>query len=253
MLAAAVALALAQMPAQPNPEPAWIAAAVANASRSETYRALDESRRPLELLVFAGLRPGMRVLDVGTGGGYYTEILADAVGPGGAVVGWNGPAFAARDNVRRALGRIRARYPATVYYATPTTSMALPRDSFDLVLLHLFYHDFYWESAEFGLAKVEPRAVVAELYSATKPGGTIVVVDHVAAGNRDPRAEVDATHRIDPSVVRADFESVGFRFDAESALLRRIDDDHSMRVFNPAIRGKTDRFIFRFRKPEAGQ
>ena len=249
MLTAAMSMLLAAVQA----DSAAIDRAVANPARSEAYRALDANRQPAAILAFAGLRPGMQVLDVGTGGGYFTEMLADAVGPGGGVTGWNGPAFAARPNVSQALGRIRELYPATTFYATPTTSMALPRSKFDLVLLHLFYHDFYWESAEFGLARVEPRAVTAELLSATRPGGTVVVVDHVAAGGREVRAEVDATHRIDPAVVRADFEAAGFRFEGESDLLRRTDDDRSLRVFNPAIRGKTDRFMMRFRKPGGSQ
>lgn len=245
-----IATALALMLAAVQPDTVAISRAIGNPARSETYRALDVNRQPSEILRFSGLRPGMEVLDVGTGGGYFSEIIADAVGPDGAVVGWNGPAFAARPNVARALGRIRERYPATTFYATPTTSMALPRGRFDLVLLHLTYHDFYWESAEFGLARVEPGTVAAELFAAAKPGGTVVVVDHVAAGGRETRAEVDATHRIDPAVVRADFEAVGFMFDGESEALRRPGDDRSMRVFNPAIRGRTDRFMFRFRKPE---
>lgn len=246
MITTAVAMVLAALQGDASGP---IARAIANPDRSAAYRSLDENRHPETVLSFAGIRPGMRVLDVGTGGGYFTEILADIVGPNGQVVGWNGPAFAARPNVRTALGRIRARYPATSFYATPTTSMALPRDRFDVVLLHLFYHDFYWESAEFGLARVEPRSVAAEIFAATKPGGAVVVVDHVARGGRETRAEVDSTHRIDPAVVRADFEAAGFRLDAESAALRRADDDHSLRIFNPAIRGRTDRFMVRFRKP----
>ena len=230
-------------------DPIAIERAIANPDRSATHRALDANRKPVAILDFAGLRPGMRVLDVGTGGGYFTEMLADAVGPSGSVVGWSGPAFARRPNVTSALGRIRERFPNVTYYFTPTTSMALPRESFDLVLLHLFYHDFYWESAEFGLARVEPRYVAAELFAAAKADGTVLVVDHVANPGRDARAEVEATHRIEPAVVRADFEAGGFVFDGESAALRWADDDHSLRIFNPAIRGKTDRFMFRFRKP----
>jgi predicted methyltransferase len=246
MIATTIALLLAAVQADQSA----IARAVANPARADAYRVLDANRQPAAILAFAGLRRGMHVLDVGTGGGYFTEVIADAVGPDGSVVGWNGPAFAARPNVMRALGRIRERYPRTTFYATPTTSMALPAARFDLVLLHLTYHDFYWESAEFGLAKVEPRAVAAELFAATKPGGMVVVVDHVAAGGRDTRAEVDATHRIDPAIVRADFVAAGFVLEAESDLLRRPDDDHRLRIFNVAIRGKTDRFMIRFRKAE---
>ena len=118
-----IATALALMLAVAQPDEGAIRRAVDNPARSETYRGLDANRQPAEILAFAGIRPGMQVLDVGTGGGYFTEILADAVGPDGAVVGWNGPAFAARPNVSRALGRIRERYPATTFYATPTTSI----------------------------------------------------------------------------------------------------------------------------------
>lgn len=242
-------LAVAAAAVSAEGEPRAIDAAVNESSRSERYRALDADRKPAEVLRFAGLRPGMRVLDVGTGLGYYTEILAHAVGPQGAVVGWNGPAFAARPDVRQALDRIRSRYGNVTYYATPTTMMALPRASFDLVLLHLFFHDFYWQSAEFGLAKVDPAQVARELYAATKPGATLIIADHVATGARPPREEVEATHRIDPKVVRAVLEAAGFVFEAESSVLRRPDDDHSKRVFNPTIRGKTDRFLFRFRRP----
>lgn len=247
-----VLLALMTLGSTTGAVPATITAAVDNPARSDTYRALDSERRPAEVLAFAGLRPGMRVLDVGTGGGYYTEILAQAVGPNGAVVGWSGEAFARRPNEAQALGRIRERFPNVTFYLTPTTAMALPRQSFDLVLLHLFFHDFYWESAEFGLARVEPSAVVAELFAAAKPGGIVVVADHVAGPGREPRAEVDATHRIRPEVVRAAFEAGGFQLHAESDLLRRPEDDHTRRIFDPAIRGRTDRFMFRFRKPLEG-
>ena len=232
--------------------PTWLADAVARPNRSATYRALDADRKPIDVLKFAGLQRGMRVLDVGTGGGYYTEILADAVGPEGAVVGWNTPAFARRASVASALGKVRARYPNVTYFATPTTTMALPRATFDLVMLHLMFHDFYWESAEFGFDRVDPKDVASELFAATKPGGTVIVADHVAETGREPRAEVERAHRIDPAVVRAAFEAAGFKFDEESNLLRRVDDDHSKRVFDPTIRGKTDRFLFRFRKPAGG-
>lgn len=229
--------------------PAWLLDAVAQPGRSATYLALDADRKPVEVLEFAGLQRGMRVLDVGTGGGYYTEILADAVGPKGVVVGWNGPAFARRANISAALAKVRARYSNVTLYATPTTSMALPKGGFDLVLAHLTFHDFYWESAEFGFDKVEPGQVAAELFAAMRPGGALVVADHVAETGREPRAEVERAHRIDPSVVRAAFEAAGFQFEEESNLLRRADDDHSKRVFDPTIRGKTDRFLFRFRRP----
>jgi predicted methyltransferase len=82
-----------------------------------------------------------------------------------------------------------------------------------------------------------------------KPGGIVAVIDHVAAPGGDTRAVVDKLHRIDPAVVRADFERAGFVLEAQSELLRVAEDDHVRNVFDPAIRGRTDRFMFRFRRP----
>ena len=117
------------------------------------------------------------------------------------------------------------------------------------MLLHLVYHDAYWESARFGLPRIDPNTVTAALFGAVKPGGTVAVIDHVAPAGGDTRAVVEATHRIDPAVIRADFERAGFVFDGESNLLRNPSDDHSKNVFDPSIRGRTDRVVYRFRRP----
>ncbi len=230
-------------------KPADIAAALAAPGRPAAYVALDEGRQPARMLAFFGLERGMRVLDYGAGGGYYSEIMAQAVGPTGMVIGWNPPAFAARENVQAALDRIRRRSPNSAFYATPTTALAFPAASFDFVMLHLSYHDTYWESAEFGFARTEPETVVRAIWDATRPGGIVAIVDHAAVPGRDTRAEVANTHRIDPRIVRADFERAGFRLEAESTLLRSPSDDRSGSVFDRSIRGRTDRFAMRFRKP----
>jgi predicted methyltransferase len=87
------------------------------------------------------------------------------------------------------------------------------------------------------------------LFQATRPGGTLAVIDHVANPGGDTRAVVEALHRIDPAVIRADFERAGFVFDGETDLLRNPQDDHSKNVFDPSIRGNTDRVVYRFRRP----
>ncbi len=247
LLAFAFSLALPLTAAQAVP--ADVAAAVAAPGRQADHVALDEVRRPAEVLSWLGLERGDRVLDYFTGNGYYAEIMARAVGPRGVVVGWNSPSFAANERVRNALTGIHQRSPNTAFYSTPTTAIAFPPESFDFVLLHLVYHDAYWESARFNLPRIDPNTVTRAIFDATKPGGTVAVIDHVANPGRDTRAEVEATHRILPETIRADFERAGFVFDGESDLLRNPQDDRSVNVFEPSIRGRTDRVVYRFRRP----
>ena len=115
-------------------------------------------------------------------------------------------------------------------------------------MIHFNYHDLYWTSEKCHLSQIDPAQTLAMLYAATKPGGIVAVIDHVGPGG-DTRALVDKLHRIDPEVIKADFKRAGFVLEAESALLRNPADDHSLLVFDPAIRGRTDRAAFRFRKP----
>ena len=245
LLAAALSLPLSAASAVP----ADVAAAVSAPGRPPEAVALDEVRRPAEVLRWLGLERGDRVLDYFTGNGYYAEIMARAVGPTGSVTGWNSPGFGRNERVAAALNAIRQRSPNTSFYFTPTTAISFAPNSYDFVMLHLVYHDAYWESTRFGLPRIDPNTVTRAIFEATKPGGTVAVIDHIAAPGRETRAEVEATHRIDPATVRADFERAGFVFDGESQLLRNPQDNRSTNVFDPSIRGRTDRFIYRFRKP----
>jgi predicted methyltransferase len=246
LVAAAPAMALSGRAALGEAE---LRAAVTAPGRPEASVALDEVRRPAEVLRFMGLRRGDRVLDYFTGSGYYADIMARAVGPQGVVVGWNSAAFGRNERVRAALTEVAGRNPNFTSYATAATALSFPAESFDFVMLHLVYHDAYWESAQFQLPRVDPNVVVRAIWDATRPGGIVAVVDHVAPPGGDTRAVVDAVHRIDPAVVRADFERAGFVLEAQSDLLRNPQDDYSVNVFDPAIRGRTDRIVYRFRKP----
>jgi predicted methyltransferase len=174
--------------------------------------------------------------------------MARAVGPQGSVTGWNSPGFGRNERVAAALNAIHQRSPNASFYFTPTTAISFAPNSYDFVMLHLVYHDAYWESARFGLPRIDPNTVTRAIFEATKPGGIVAVIDHVGAPG-DTRAVVEAVHRIDPAVVRADFERAGFVFDGESQLLRNPQDNVSTNVFDPGIRGRTDRFVYRFRKP----
>jgi predicted methyltransferase len=194
-----------------------------------------------------GLKRGDRALDLFTGSGYYAEIMGRAVGPAGSVIAWQ-PANFVNDKARTEFAQLHARAPNVGVLVTPATALALPTATFDFAMIDLNYHDTYWQNDRFHF-RMEPAAFLATVYQSLKPGAVMAVIDHVANPGGDTRAVVDKLHRIDPATVKADFERAGFVLEAQSDLLRNPADDHSKLVFDPAIRGKTDRIAWRFRKP----
>lgn len=235
--------------------PADIRAAVAVPGRPVEAVALDKSRKPVEVLQFLGLEEGDRALDLFTGStapftrvGYYAEIMGRAVGPKGAVVAWE-PVNLLDDTGKKNFACLIARVPSVHLISSTAADLTLDPASFDFVLMHLVYHDTYWENEQYQFPRMDPHSFLAKIFSATKPGGIVGVVDHVAAPGGDTRAVVRKLHRINPAVLRTDFERVGFKFEAESDLLRNLADDHSKLSLDPEIRGTTDRFIYRFRRP----
>jgi predicted methyltransferase len=119
----------------------------------------------------------------------------------------------------------------------------------DAAFFHLTYHDLYWESEKYSFPRLDPAAFNARLFKAMNKGATVIVIDHVGVAGMDSRAQADKTHRIDPAVVKADFEKAGFKFTGESPVLRTPGDNPQTLVFDPSVRGKTDRFYYRFTKP----
>lgn len=217
-------------------------------SRTETERKLDASRRPAEVLSFFGLKAGDVAGEYLAGGGYYAKIMAGIVGPTGRVVAFNPPSFLQSEGALKNWAELTARPDNIVLQLRGTSDFAAPDNSFDFMMMHLVYHDVYFESAQFGMVRADPDVFLAKLYKAMKPGGVVAIVDHVGPAG-DTRAIVDATHRIDPATVKADFARAGFRLEAESNLLAKPDDDVSKSVFDPSIRGETNRFMFKFIKP----
>ena len=219
------ALLLAPMAAQAAP--ANVAAAVADKERPAEAVKMDESRKPVAVLNFFGLEKGERALDLFAGSGYYTEIMADAVGPKGAVLAWE-PANFVDDKSTKEWTELRARVPNARLLISPAGAIPLAPESFDFVLMHMVYHDAYWESAQLTNIRGSTRPRCSPMsMPRPRPGGVVGVVDHVAQPGGDTRAVVDKLHRIDPAVLRADFERAGFVFDGESDLLRNPADDHS--------------------------
>lgn len=225
-----------------------IAAAVAAPDRPERDTKLDESRKPAQTLEFLGLKPGDQVLDVMAGGGYYTRIMAQIVGDKGKVVAMDAPSFVTSEQALRSWADLITR-PDNIELSLQFYSNFKAADnSYDFALLHLVYHDAYWESEQYSFPRAEPAEYLAGLFRAMKPGGTVGVIDHVGPAG-DPRQVVEAMHRIDPETVKADFAKAGFILEAEGDFLSDPADDHSKNVFDPSIRGKTDRFVMKFRKP----
>ena len=225
-----------------------VGAAVASPGRTADNVKLDESRKPVEVLQFLGLRSGMSVIDIFGANKYWAEIMAPVVRPNGKVLVWEASQFYDADS-KKAFEEFSSKYPSVSIVSTPFEALALPKNSADFVMLNLNYHDVYWTSEKYKVPKMDPSAFLKVVYDAMKPGGVIGVIDHVAKPGEDTRATVDKLHRIDPEVVKADFQRAGFKLVGTSDILRNPADDHSLLVFDPKVKGKTDRFIFKFQKP----
>ncbi|MDK2769375.1 class I SAM-dependent methyltransferase [Sphingomonas sp.] len=245
-IAAALAISLCPAAASAQTD---VQSAVAAPGRPADQVALDAGRKPAEVLAFLGLKSGDVAADIMAGSGYYTEIMARAVGPKGKVIAVEPEQFyTGQPKAIAAWDALEARAANVELAVGPFGTLAAAPASLDFTLMHLVYHDLYWESAKYKVPRVDPSAFLKSLFAATKPGGIVGVVDHVGAAG-DTRAIVDTLHRIDPAVIKADFKAAGFVLEAESPLLRAADDDIAKLVFDPAVRGKTDRVVYRFRKP----
>jgi predicted methyltransferase len=211
----------------------------------------DAWRKPREVLDFVEVAPGQHVLDFYAGPGYYSELLSRIVGPTGSVLIYNNELYAqaAYHDLIRRLGR--NRLPNAKLLKESSNYLQLSPASLDRVLFMLVYHDLYWKPAGSPEPMGEPKKVLAILYAALKPGGLIVVVDHTAneTQRQDLMNVASRLHRIDPQAVRDDFTQAGFLFVGENHALQDAEDDHTKSVFDPAVRHRTDRFIYKFRKP----
>lgn len=215
---------------------------VAHPDRPAEDVARDVDRQPAEVMRFFKVQRGQTIADLMAGRGYYTELLSRAVGPTGKVYLHNN-AFVvekfADEGVKERLAD--NRLPNVVRHDRELTALDLPAGSVDRVFMILFYHDTYWMN-------IDRAAMNKQIYDALKPGGYFCVIDHVAEPGSGAR-DVKTLHRVDPEIVKQEILDAGFVLDGESDLLRHPKDDHTLNVFKDEIRGKTDRFIYRFKKP----
>lgn len=259
LIALLIATALVACSRSSPPESAAVTSAAADSGpsvyrraadspqRTDQDRERDQQRKPAEVLEFFGILPGMTVLDMFSGGGYYTELLSYVVGPDGSVVAHSNNAYAqfvGDEAKNRYEGN---RLPNVSILMAENNELTLPAGEFDAVLLILSYHDIYFVSPDNGWPKIDGPKLLSELARGMKPGAVLGVVDHVAEAG-SPRETGGTLHRIDPAIVVEEMEKAGFVPDGKSDALRNLDDDYSVAMMDPTVRGKTDRLVMRFRK-----
>lgn len=237
-----------ETPAQPSKAAAGggsLAAALASADRPAEDKTRDADRKPAELMQFFGVKPGMTTVDIIALGGYVTEVLSVAVGPNGKVYAQNPPiALQLRDGmyakqITDRLANNRLKNVVRVDADLPASAQIAP-GSVDVAITAMNYHDVRNRNPDDGVAFLKG------IYSMLKPGGVLGVTDHV--GNDG--ANNTQLHRIPKHFLLEDAKAAGFVVDGESDVLAHAADDHTKMVFDPTLRGKTDQFVVRLRKPK---
>jgi len=222
--------------------------AVADKSRPEADTQRDAERKPAETLAFAGVKPGATVIELIPGGGYYTRLLSKVAGTKGhlyALVPAPRP-DAAPDAPDRSLP-VKAIAAASGYdnvsvLVQPIKALQLPPRA-DLVWTSDNYHDVK------NVPGIDMLAFNKSVFDALKPGGLYLVIDHAAAADA-PADVTDTLHRIRVETVKEEVLAAGFVLAGESEALHNTNDGHDLKVFDPAIRGKTDQFVLKFVKPK---
>jgi predicted methyltransferase len=230
------------------PIPPEIMAAVADTHRPAEQTQLDLRRKPAQLLAFAGIRQGDRIADFMPGNAYFSRIISKAVGPSGKVY-----AFIPQEEIKNCspseVAGSRAvehdpTYGNVTLLTAPVNQFTVP-ERLDVLWTAQNYHDLH--DTFMGPASI--NILNKAFFDSLKPGGVFIIIDHIAAFGSGLR-DTETLHRIDPASVRKEVETAGFLFEAEIDDLRNAEDDHTRTVFDPLIRGKTDQFVFKFRKPD---
>lgn len=225
-----------------------IARQLAAPSRTADDRERDLRDRPDAMLALAGFGRGDTIADIFGGGGYYSEIISGIVGPQGKVLLINNAPY--DGFAKKGLGPRLAdnRLPNVRYSIAPNEALGLGAGTLDGALIVMSYHDLYYVDPGSGWAAIDAGQFIDQIVTALKPGGRLLIVDH-AAREGTGKADAQTLHRIEESFAVSDFKAHGLEFAGNIETLRNRDDDRSKNVFDPAIRGKTDRFVHLYRKP----
>jgi predicted methyltransferase len=218
--------------------PKYVTAAVAEPTRPDVDRKRDADRKPDQVLSFSGIKPGDKVLELQPGGGYYTRLLCLVAGEKGQVT------------TLRVMPATPVNRPAPPEQPTPCknitaltqkiTELSFPSGQ-DAVWTSENYHDMHLP-----VFNADIKAFNTAVYNALKPGGVFIIEDHAAQSGSGAR-DSGTLHRIDPDLVKQEVTAAGFEFVGSSEVLHRDDDPMTGRVFE--LQGKTNKFLFKFRKP----
>jgi predicted methyltransferase len=229
-------------------ESAGIERVLANPARSAADRERDAREKPADVLALAKFKRGDTVADLLAGGGYYSEILSGIVGPNGKVLLVNNTGYEAFGKKALAERLANDRLPNVVHVVGPSDALGMGENVLDGAVIVMSYHDLYWVDEKEGWPKIDAGQFLDQIVRALKPGGVLLVVDHSAKSGTGSN-DAQTLHRIDEQFAIADFRKHGLQWEAAMPMLRNPDDDRSKNVFDPAIRGKTDRFVHLYRKP----
>jgi predicted methyltransferase len=226
------------------PVPGYIKTAVADSKRPAADTDRDVNRKPAEMLVFAGVKPGMKVMDLMAEGGYFTRLFSPAVGSNGWVYAFQPNEWDAYLKGKTPpIYAVAADYKNVSVIKQPINNLSAP-EALDLVWTSQNYHDMKNKM----MTPADTALVNKAIFNALKPGGLYVVLDH-SAPKGSGTTDTETLHRIDEDVVKKEVLAAGFKFVGESKLLSNPADPRDKIVFDKSIRGHTDQFILKFRKP----
>lgn len=226
-----------------------VAAALADPGRPEADTKQDASRKPADLIAFMKVGPGAKVGDVWPGRGYWTRIFSTLVGPKGHVIAYVPAEIVDMKSKPLDIAKATAAEPGrgnVTAYSDPLAADLPPEEAntYDVIWTFENYHDLHNPLLKGASVDAFNKAI----FLAVKPGGYYVIGDHAAIAGTGFDT-TNTLHRIDPAALRAEVEKAGFVFDGESKVLANPADPKTANVFDAALRGNTDRFIYRFRKP----
>lgn len=248
-LLSAALIAFVTVPATARTPAPAVAAAITDTGRPAKDIALDAARHPAELIAFAGVRPGDVVMDIWPGGGYWTRIFSKLVGPKGKVYAYVPAEIAGFKSDPVALSKAVAAEPGRGNVTAVSDPLAdQPPEAFQNVLNVAWTFENYHDLHNSFMKGADVDAFNRAVFKMLKPGGIYLIADHAAPAGSGLKNTEDL-HRIDPATLKAEVEKAGFVFAGESPALAIPADPRTASVFDAAIRGKTNRFVYKFRKP----
>lgn len=221
---------------------AAIEAAIANPERTSADRDRDAREHPADVLALAGVKPGMTVIDLFSGGGYYAELLAGVVGANGKVYAVNNIPYVNYSKKDREARFTEGRLKNVEHRLVEGSYFNLPPKSADVAIVVMSFHDVYWHDEKEGWPEISAKGFLDSVKRALKPGGKLLIVDHNAAAGTGVEMVAKA-HRLNEDFLKKSVTSNGFVLEKTWDGMRNKDDQLDKLVFDPAVRGKTDRYV----------